>query len=47
MNRYRYRSAETGRYVSAAYAAKNPRTTVRERVLSPKLQDFVAGRRGR
>lgn len=29
---YRFRSAETGRYVSAAYAAKHPATTVRERV---------------
>ena len=30
--RYRYRSAITGRYVSAAYATANPETTVRERV---------------
>jgi len=30
--RHRYRSAITGRYVSAAYAAKNPTTTVRERI---------------
>lgn len=29
---YRYRSAITGRYVSAAYAKKHPSTTVRERV---------------
>lgn len=28
----RYRSAITGRYVSAAYAAANPDTTVRESV---------------
>jgi len=41
---YRYRSAKTGRYVSAAYAKRHPATTVRERVLSRKLADFVAGR---
>lgn len=29
---YRYRSAVTGRYVTAAYAAKWPERTVRERV---------------
>ena len=29
---YRYRSAITGRYVSAAYAKRHPTTTVRERV---------------
>lgn len=29
---YRYRSAKTGRYVSAAYAARHPTTTVKERV---------------
>ena len=28
--RYRYRSAITGRYVSAAWARSHPRTTVRE-----------------
>lgn len=27
----RYRSAVTGRYVSARYARRHPRTTVRER----------------
>lgn len=32
MTSYRYRSAITGRYVSATYAAANPDTTVRERV---------------
>lgn len=32
MTVFRYRSAVTGRYVSAAYAAKHPKTTVRERV---------------
>lgn len=31
MKRYRYRSAVTGRFVSAAYARKHPKTTVRER----------------
>ena len=30
--KYRYRSAKTGRYVSAAYAAKHPATTVKERI---------------
>ncbi len=29
---YRYRSAITGRYVSAAYAKRHPTTTVREAV---------------
>lgn len=29
---YRYRSAVTGRYVTAAYARRHPRKTVRERV---------------
>ena len=28
---YRYRSAVTGRFVSAAYARKHQKTTVRER----------------
>ena len=28
---YVYRSAVTGRYVAAAFAARNPATTVRER----------------
>lgn len=32
MKHYRHRSAKTGRYVTAAYAAKHPKTTVRERV---------------
>lgn len=30
IKRYRYRSAKTGRYVTAAYAARHPKTTVRE-----------------
>lgn len=30
--RYVYRSSETGRYVSRAYAEANPATTVRERI---------------
>ncbi len=30
--KYRYRSAITGRYVSAAYAKRYPANTVRERV---------------
>jgi hypothetical protein len=32
MTRYRYRSAITGRYVSEAFAKRNPSTTVREKV---------------
>ena len=31
MTGYRYRSAITGRYVTAEYAKKHPTTTVRER----------------
>lgn len=31
--RYVYRSSVTGRYVSADYAAKHPRTTQKHRVL--------------
>ena len=34
MSRYRYRSAITGRYVSEAFAKRNPSTTVREKVAS-------------
>ena len=30
MTCYRYRSAITGRYVTAKYARRHPRTTVRE-----------------
>lgn len=30
--RFRYRSAITGRYVSGAFAKRNPSTTVREKV---------------
>ena len=30
--RYRYRSAKTGWFVTAKYAKRYPRTTVRERV---------------
>lgn len=30
--KHRYRSAETGEYVSRLYALLHPRTTVRERV---------------
>lgn len=32
MNTYRYRSAITGRFVSASYAKRWPRLTVRERI---------------
>jgi hypothetical protein len=32
MAKYRYLSAKTGHFVSAAYAAKHPATTVRERI---------------
>lgn len=31
-SRYRFRSAETGQYVSKAYALLHPSTTVREKV---------------
>ena len=31
MTRYLYRSAKTGRFVTAAYARRHPATTVRER----------------
>jgi hypothetical protein len=31
--RYRYRSAITGRFVSAAYAKRHPETTVREKAV--------------
>jgi hypothetical protein len=31
MKRYRYRSAKTGKFVTAAYAKRYPKTTVRER----------------
>ena len=30
--RFRHRSARTGRFVTAKYAARHPKTTVRERV---------------
>jgi hypothetical protein len=32
MNRYRYRSATTGRFVSREFAEEHPSMTVRERV---------------
>lgn len=41
---YVYRSAKTGRYVSAAYAKRYPKTTVRERVTSKAFGNFVKGR---
>ena len=31
-NKYRYRDAESGRMVSALYAAQHPTTTIRERI---------------
>lgn len=42
--KYRYRSAITGRYVSSAFAQRNPSTTVRERVTSRKFDTFCKGR---
>ena len=30
--RFRHRSARTGRFVTAKYAARHPKTTVREKV---------------
>lgn len=40
---YRYRSAVTGRYVSAAYAKRFPHLTVRETVNSKGFTRFVRG----
>lgn len=40
---YRYRSAITGRYVSAEFAARNPSSTVRERVTSKAFDKFCKG----
>jgi hypothetical protein len=31
-HRFRHRSAKTGRFVSAKFAARHPKTTVREKV---------------
>lgn len=44
---YRYRSAITGRFVSAAVARRRPRTTVSERVTrpSPAPRALAAARR--
>lgn len=39
----KYRSAITGRYVTAAYAKKHPDTTVREVTGSDKLEKFIRG----
>lgn len=38
--RYRYRSAITGRYVSASYAKRYPDRTVRESVVRGTLADY-------
>jgi len=35
MQKYRYRCAITGRYVTQEYAEKNPDTTVRETIKGP------------
>lgn len=43
MKQYRYRSAVTGRYVSAAYAKRHPKTTVREVVPSKGFAKFCKG----
>lgn len=42
-NPYRYRSAITGRYVSAEFAKRNPSSTVRERVTSKSFNWFCKG----
>lgn len=42
--RYNYRSAETGKWVSAAYAKRYPHLTVRERVTSPGFNAFCNGK---
>jgi hypothetical protein len=44
--KHRHRSAVTGRFVTAAYAKRYPKRTVREAIPSRKLQDFCKGRRG-
>ncbi len=41
---YRYRSAVTGRYVTAAYARRYPHRTVRERVGYAPVADWRAFR---
>lgn len=42
LQKYRYRSAVTGRIISATKAAKCPKTTIRERVKPrPKVHKFV------
>ena len=33
-SRYVYKDAETGEFVSADFAKKNPKTTIRERVVN-------------
>lgn len=43
---YRYRSAITGKYVSAEFAKRNPRTTVRELVTSPQFDRWCNGKEG-
>lgn len=40
---HRYRSAITGRYVSAEFAKRNPSSTVRERVTSKSFNWFCKG----
>lgn len=40
---YRYRSAITGRYVSQAFAKRNPSTTIREAVTSKQFDRFCKG----
>lgn len=43
MIRYRYRSAVTGRWVTAAYAQRYPHLTVRERLDSAWFRRFLRG----
>lgn len=40
---HHYRSALTGRWVSAAYAERYPHLTIRERVTSPGFDAFCKG----
>ena len=42
--RYRYRSAITGKYVSAAFAKRNPRTTIRELVTTRQFDRWCKGK---
>lgn len=40
-----YRSADTGRFVSKEYAAENPKTTTKEKVVREKGTDHTGPRK--